>query len=214
MAGFRRAQHWAEQKDAPLFNFASIIRVTNFDHRVTEQLVTEPMLTLGLSITDRSALVNRIYRETGGQPNLVQHYCKFMLRQLEDSGTREVSQRNLDAVLSDDTIRRRTTDELMANSTNFEQFIVLSFIDELWGKEGREKSDKFTLEKLDLWLYQHGIKLPRTDLEESLYALELSGLISREGKSYGFAFGVLPRMICENWDVKYQLRKILEEGVV
>ncbi len=211
MAGFRRAQHWAEQKDAPLFNFASTIRVTNFDHRVTEQLVTEPMLTLGLSITDRSALVNRIYKETGGQPNLVQHYCKFMLRQLEDSGAREVSQRNLDAVLGDDTIRRRTTDELMANSTNFEQFVVLSFIDEIWSKK---ETDKFTLEKLDFWLYQHGIKLPRTDLEEALYALETSGLISRDGKSYGFAFGVLPRMISENWDVKYQLRKILEEGVV
>jgi hypothetical protein len=91
-----------------------------------------------------------------------------------------------------------------------EQFIVFSFIDEVWRKK---QSDKFTLESADFWLYGHGIKLPRTDLEKALYALETSGLISREGKHYGFAFGVLPHMICENWDVNYQLRKILEEGV-
>jgi hypothetical protein len=211
MAGFRRAQMWAERKDAPLFNFASLVRVTNFDHKVTEQLVLEPMLTLGLTVTDRASLVNRIYKETGGQPNLVQHYCKFLIRQLEDNGTREVNQRSLDAVLNDDTIRRRTTDELMANATNLEQFITFSFIDEVWSKK---QTDKFTLENLDLWLYRHGIKLPRTDLEGALYALETSGLISREGTRYGFAFGVLPHMLCQNWDVKYQLRKIVEEGVV
>jgi len=56
--------------------------------------------------------------------------------------------------------------------------------------------------------------LPRSDLEHALTALETSGMLVRDGKQYGFAFSVLRRMLSENWDVDYQLRKILEEGVV
>jgi|GEM_PF-611801 len=208
MAGFRMAQAWAENKDTPLFNFASLMRVTNFDHRTTEQLVAEPMFNLGLTLVDRSALVNRIFRETGGHPNLIQHYCDFIVRRLDQTGSREVTPKLLDDVLNDSALRSRVTDELMANASNLEQFIIFSFIHQA------DAPDRFTLSQADGWLKAREVELPRSDLEHALTALETSGMLVRDGKQYGFAFSVLRRMLSENWDVDYQLRKILEEGVV
>ncbi len=208
MAGFRQAQAWAENKDTPLFNFASLMRVTNFDHRTTEQLVAEPMFNLGLTLVDRSALVNRIFRETGGHPNLIQHYCDFIVRRLDQTGSREVTPKLLDDVLNDSALRSRVTDELMANASNLEQFIIFSFIHQA------DAPDRFTLSQADGWLTAREVELPRSDLEHALTALETSGMLVRDGKQYGFAFSVLRRMLSENWDVDYQLRKILEEGVV
>ena len=208
MAGFRRAQAWAENRDTPLFNFASLMRVTNFDHRTTEQLVTEPMFNLGLTLTDRSALVNRIFRETGGQPNLIQHYCDFMVRRLDQTGSREVTPQLLDDVLNDSALRSRVTDELMANASNLEQFIIFSFIQQA------SAPDRFTLGQADDWLKVHKVELPRIDIEHALTALETSGMLARDGRQYGFAFSVLRRMLSENWDMDYQLRKILEEGLL
>lgn len=208
MAGFRGAQAWAENKRTPLFNFASLMRLNNFDHRTTEQLVVEPMLNLGLTLIDRSALVNRIFRETGGQPNLIQHYCDFIVRRLDQTGSRDVTPKLLDDVLNDGALRSRVTDELMANASNLEQFIIFSFIQQ------PNSPDHFTLGQADAWLTARGVALPRSDLEHALMALETSGILVRHGREYRFAFSVLRVMLYENWDVGYQLRKILEEGVV
>lgn len=209
MAGFRLAHDLAKSKDSPVFNFASQLRVTPFDMRITEQIVVEPMLNLGITITDRSGIVHRIYRETGGQPNLIQHYCQFIVRQLEETETRTLTQDVLDAALKDDGIRRRTADELMANATNIEQLIVFAFMHHGW----QGGAEKFTLEESDGWLKSHGVQLLRDDFERALDALVTSGVLTRDGRSFGFTFGALPRTLNESRDPNYQIAKILEEGL-
>ncbi len=209
MAGFRLAQDMAKNKDAPVFNFASLLRVTPFDHKVTEQIVIEPMLNLGISIADRSALVHRIFRETGGQPNLIQHYCAFIVRHLEETEQRTLTPDALDAVLKDDGIRRRTADELMANASNVEQLLVFAFIEHAW-KQGVEH---FTVEEIDRWVKSHGVQLLRDDYEKALDALTASGIFSRDGKRYSFMFTALPRTLLETQDPAYQISKIIEEGL-
>jgi hypothetical protein len=208
MAGFRRAQMWSERRDTPLYNFASPLRVKNFDFRVTEQLVIEPMLNLGLTLVDRAGLVGRIHKETGGQPNLIQHYCQFIVRKLEQDETREVTPEMLDAAVKDEGIRRRVAAELIANATNLEQLIVFIYIE-----RDANMSAKFTLSETDTWIQEYGVQLPRSDIEEALDALETSGLLMRDGKFYGYAFSMLPRVLVENWEPRYQIDKILQEGV-
>ena len=96
----------------------------------------------------------------------------------------------------------------MANASNLEQFIIFSFIQQAGA------ADRFTLGQADDWLKAHQVELPRIDIEHALTALETSGMLARDGRQYGFAFSVLRRMLSENWDVDYQLRKILEEGLL
>ncbi len=209
MAGFRVAHDLARNKDAPVFNFAQMLRVQPFDQKVTEQIVVEPMLNLGVTISDRSAIVHRIFRETGGQPNLIQHYCHFIVQQLEQTESRTLNQAVLDAALKNDAIRGRTADELMSNATNLEQLIVFCFIHHAWSKN----EERFSLEDADGWLKQHGVQLLRDDLEKAIEGLIMSGVLNRDGRSFSFTFGALPRTLNDSRDPKFQIAKIIEEGL-
>jgi hypothetical protein len=209
MAGFRLAQDMAKNRDAPVFNFASLLRVTPFDMHVTQQIVVEPLLNLGVGIVDRGVIVQRIFRETGGQPNLIQHYCQFIVRQLEAHDTRTLTPAILDAALNDDGIRRRTADELIANASNVEQLLVFCFIEHGWTRE----QDAFTLEDADRWVKSHGVQLLRVDFEKALDALTTSGIFQRDGQRYSFMFTALPRTLTATQQPAYQIAKIIEEGL-
>jgi hypothetical protein len=209
MAGFRVAQSMAMDRGAPVFNFATLLRVTPFDMHVTQQIVVEPLLNLGVSIVDRGVIVQRIFRETGGQPNLIQHYCQFIVRQLEARGTRTLTPDVLDAALKDDGIRRRTADELMANASNVEQLLVFCYIEHGWSKS----QDNFTLEDADRWAKSHGVQLLRADFEKALDALTTSGIFQRDGQRYSFMYTALPRTLTATQQPAYQITKIIEEGL-
>lgn len=211
LAGFRLAQKHGMSDGTPLFNFATSLRVGNFHHTESEELIVEPMLNLGITFADRSEVVSRIHREAGGQPNLIQYFCQYIIRKLDEAGTREVSPELLDGVIDDAVMRRRVADEMMVNSSNLEQFIMLSFIQNRWQ---RDNDARFKLSDVDQWLHQRGANLPRSDLDMALGSLEVTGVLVRQGPTYRFAISVLPRMIVENYEVKYQIRKILEEGLL
>jgi len=210
LAGFRLAAQRALDHESPLFNFVQTLQVSNFSQADVEQLVIEPMLNLGISFSDRSALIARIQHETGGQPNLVQHYCQFIVHRLEHSGSREATPAALDAALGDAALRRRIAGEMFQNTTNLEQFIVLGYIQHAWLPD---QAGNFKVSDADAWLHQHGAHLFRSDLERALDALEATGVLVRHGKTYCFAFAALPHMIVENYEVGYQIEKILEEGL-
>jgi hypothetical protein len=209
MAGFRVAQEMAKNRDAPVFNFATLLRVTPFDQHVTQQIVVEPLLNLGVSIVDRSAVVQRIFRDTGGQPNLIQHYCQFIVRQLEETDSRTLTLDVLDGALKDDGIRRRTADELIANASNVEQLLVFCFIEHGWARD----QDSFGLEDIDRWVKSHGVQLLRADFEKALDALTTSGIFNRDGQRYSFLFAALPRTLVASQRPAYQISKIIEEGL-
>lgn len=211
LAGFRRAQKWGMNSETPLFNFVTMVRVGNFHLSETEELIAEPMLNLGITFVDRSTVVAHIHRETGGQPNLIQYFCQYIIRKLDEAGAREVSPALLEGVMEDAVMRRRVADEMMANSSNLEQFILLGFIQNRWQ---HDHEARFKLSDVDQWLQQRGVNLLRSDLDAALESLETTGVLSRQGQSYKFAISMLPRMIVENYEVKYQIRKILEEGLL
>jgi hypothetical protein len=208
MAGFRLAHDLTKHRDAPMFNFSQLITVRPFDLRTTEELIAEPMLNLGVRFQDRSAVVQRIFRDTGGQPNLIQHYCQYIVRHLEATGARTLSVDVLDGAIKDDAIRRRTADELLINATNLEQLIIFLFLEHGW----QHGVERFTLEDADGWLKLHGGNLLRGDFEKALDALVNTGILNRDGRQFGFAFAALPRSLTESRDPGFQIRKIIEEG--
>ena len=165
LAGFRLAQKYGMNRDTPLFNFVTTLRVGNFHLSETEELIAEPMLNLGITFADRSAVVSHIHRETGGQPNLIQYYCQYLIRRLDEAGTREVSPALLVGAQDDSVMRRRVADEFMANASNLEQFIVLSFIQNRWS---HNNDAIFKLSDVDQWFQQKGANLLRSDLEGAL----------------------------------------------
>ena len=124
---------------------------------------------------------------------------------------REVSPALLEGVQDDPVMRRRVADEFMANASNLEQFIVLSYIQNRWS---HNNDVVFKLSDVDQWFQQKGANLLRSDLEGALESLETTGILMRQGTTYKFAISMLPRMIVENYELKYQIRKILEEGLL
>jgi AAA domain len=209
MAGFRLAKDLAKANDSPIFNFAQLLPVKPFDLKATEQLVIEPLLNLGIGLVDRSAIVQRFLRETGGHPNLIQHYCQYVIRRLDETGSRTVDQALLDGAIADEMIRRRTADELMANAENIEQLIVFTFIEHAW----QHGTEMFSLADADGWLHEHGVAQLRGDLEGALDNLITSGVLNRDGRQFAFTFTALPRALLDSRDPAYQIRKIIEEGL-
>ncbi len=86
IAGFREAMREQYLLDSPFYNFAQEIRLSEFSRQQARDLIITPMENLRVRLHNQEEIVNRIYDETSGQPNLIQYYCLILLRNLDQTG--------------------------------------------------------------------------------------------------------------------------------
>ena len=155
----------------------------------------------------RNEVVNRIYDETAGQPNLIQFYCSILVEELDRQGTRIISPESLFPVYDNEIFCAFVLSTFMDNTTNLEKAVVFATLAML-GPEGA-----FGLEDVDEALKEHGLQMPLSDLDHACQNLTLAGTFAARGRQYRFATPVFPRMLAENYDVGFLFRKVREEGI-
>jgi hypothetical protein len=207
VGGFREVMRAFSDLDSPLYNFARPVRLKEFSREQTATMVLGPLEKLGVHFERRNDVVNRIYDETAGQPNLVQFYCSVLVDRLDRQGSRTVSPESLFDVYSNEDFRAFVLSTFMDNTTHLEKAIVFAIMAE------EDAEQPFTVQTMDAVLQRRGLEIPLSDLDHACQNLELAGTLTSRGRQYRFTTPVFPRMLNENYDVDYLFRKVLQEGI-
>ena len=82
VGGFREVMRAFSNLDSPLYNFARPVRLKEFSREQTAAMVLGPLEKLGVRFERPNDVVDRIFDETAGQPNLIQFYCSILVERL------------------------------------------------------------------------------------------------------------------------------------
>ena len=196
VGGFRDVMRAFSDLDSPLYNFARPIRLKEFSREQAAAMILGPLERLGVQFERRNDVVNRIFDETAGQPNLIQFYCSM-----------SVSPESLFDVYGNDDFRAFVLSTFMDNTTHMEKAIVFAVMADLGAEH------PFGVQQIDSALERRGVEIPLSDLDLACRNLELAGTFTSRGPLFRFATPVFPRMLSENYDVDYLFRKVLQEGI-
>lgn len=208
IAGFREAMREQYMLDSPFYNFTQEIRLSEFTRQQARQLIITPMENLRVRIRNEEEVLNRIYTETAGHPNLIQYYCLILLRKLDQSGEREIGPESLIDVYNDEGFTSHLLTSFMQNTENREKALVYALLmsDANAGGKG------FSLEQIDELLHKGGILLPQKSIDEACNVLTLAGIIHRKGRDFYFTSPVFTKVLQQTYDLSYLFRKVKEEG--
>jgi hypothetical protein len=209
IAGFREAMREQYSLDSPFYNFAQEVRLSEFTRQQAHDLIVTPMENLRVRFKNKEEVVTRIYEETSGQPNLIQYYCLILLRNLDETGQREISPESLINVYDDKGFQSHLLTSFMQNTENREKALVYSILKNLTSP-GRQS---FSQEVIDEALRVHGFILMQDDLDDACNVLTLAGVINRKGRDFHFASPIFTRVLQQTYDLDYLLKKVEEEGV-
>ncbi len=91
VGGFRDVMRAFSDLESPLYNFARPIRLKEFSREQAAAMILGPLEKLGVQFERRNDVVNRIFDETAGQPNLIQFYCSILVERLDREGSRRIA---------------------------------------------------------------------------------------------------------------------------
>jgi hypothetical protein len=209
VGGFREVMRAFSDLESPLYNFARPVRLKEFTREQTAAMVLGPLENLGVRFDRRNDVVNRIFDETAGQPNLIQFYCSILVDQMDEQRTRTISPESLFSVYTNEDFRAFVLSTFMDNTTHLEKAIVFAVT-----ADGEATADHpFGVESIDKLLETRGLEVPLSDLDIACRNLELAGTLTSRGRLYRFATPVFPQMLRENYDVDYLFRKVQSEGL-
>jgi AAA+ ATPase superfamily predicted ATPase len=208
MAGFREAMQEQYSLDSPFYNFAQEIRLNEFTRQQAHELIVTPMENLRVRFRNEEEVVSRIYEETAGHPNLIQYYCLVLLRNLDQTGKREIGPENLIDVYSDEGFTSHLLTSFLQNTENREKALIYAIL--MSTDSPRLKG--FGHEEIDSMLRRGGILLQQKDINEACNVLTLAGIIYRKGKEFYFTSPVFTKVLQQTYDLNYLFRKVKEEG--
>jgi hypothetical protein len=208
IAGFREAMREQYLLDSPFYNFAQEIRLSEFTRQQARDLIITPMENLRVRFHNQEEVIDRIYSETSGQPNLIQFYCLILLRRLDQTGGREISPENLVDVYQDESFTSHLLTSFMQNTENREKALVYAIL--ISGQEAGSKG--FGFEEIDDYLRKNGISLRQNSIIEASNLLTLAGILHKKGRNFYFSSPVFTKVLNQSYDLNFLFRKIKEEG--
>jgi AAA+ ATPase superfamily predicted ATPase len=208
IAGFREAMREQYMLDSPFYNFTQEIRLSEFTRQQARSLIVTPMENLRVRFRNEEQVISRIYEETAGHPNLIQYYCLILLRQLDQTGERELSPDSLIDVYADDGFTSHLLTSFMQNTENREKALIYALM--MSTKDAGSKG--FGQEEIDNVLRKGGISLPQKEIDEACNVLTLAGVIHRKGKEFYFTSPVFTKVLQQTYDLDYLFRKVKDEG--
>jgi Cdc6-like AAA superfamily ATPase len=208
IAGFREAMREQYMLDSPFYNFAQEIRLNEFTRQQARELIVTPMENLRVRFQNQEEVVNRIFAETSGQPNLIQYYCLILLRRLDQTGQREINPNSLLDVYSDEGFTSHLLTSFMQNTENREKALVYAIL--ISAEESGMKG--FSQEEIDDILRKGSISLRQNEIDDACNLLCLAGILQRKGKDFFFASPVFTKVLRQSYDLDYLFRKVKEEG--
>jgi hypothetical protein len=175
LAGYKALFSAWQDRQTPLFNFASPMHLSVLPHASARQLVETPLSQLSVQFNP-SELVSQILDETGSHPSLLQFFCSSLISILDERSTKIVTSAELKAVRESREYREMVLKPFatLKDFTLVERWLVLTLV--------REKRFIFNSQMI---LTQFGSTRPwlhAAEIAAAFAGLELSGLIRQHSQ--------------------------------
>lgn len=207
IAGFRELMRAASNLNSPIYNFAKIIRLKEFSREQATEMIVGPLEKLRVHFEQRSEIINRLYDDTAGQPNLIQFYCQALVEHLDQENSRVLTLNDLGDVYANEDFRTFVLGAFMDNTTHLEKVIVFAVMAE-YGND-----HTFDLAAINEALARRQVDTFVLDMEQACRNLELAGTFASSGREYRFATPLFPRMLTEKHDPQFLFQKLVREGL-
>jgi hypothetical protein len=203
LSGFREVIEECLRVETPLFNFVTALSLSNMSRDETRRLITVPMQNMGVSIDREGDVINQIFEETAGHPNFVQYYCYSLVQLMDREERRQIRPNDLALLYEDQDFERYVFRTFSSNTTELEKAIVYSLVDR----------EQFTNRDVDVALKKRKVRrVTGQQLEQACDSLRIAGILDKQGQFFSFATPILPRMLCEHYDVDYLFTRAKEDG--
>lgn len=211
LAGFRRVRAAADKLEHPLHNIGDVVSIGRLERDETLSMIRTPMHTLGIELVG-SGLAEVIYRETGGQPELIQIFCSAILEHYSRTNRLPDASELVGDVVEGDFFEKKVLRTFLANASPYEEVLSYLLIDRAV-KNGQPVEDfEFTLRDIHEVLAQKGHSLGMEGVTTLASNLKLGGTIVSvpgAGRRYRFAVPQLPRA-CLDLDLELCIVTALE----
>jgi hypothetical protein len=198
-SGSREAQRELAKRDSP-FNFSTDLILGSFTYDQAAEVVGVPMNNLGVKLVSRDQVIRRICWETAGHPNLIQHYCLALTRQLDETGTREIAPEHLTKLVEDESFRVRVLETFVFNTNDLEKAVAYAVADR----------EHFSIEDVDRQMKRRRLLLTIWELEDACRKLEALGVVEQVGQVFRFTIPVFPQLLRERYGGEFLFAKANE----
>jgi len=158
------------------------------------------MDNLGVKMAGRDQIIQRIYKETAGHPNFIQHYCLTLMRDLDEEGTRKLTPKHLTRLADDESFRVRVLEAFVFNTNDLEKAVAYAV----------SERTQFSVEDVDRQMKRRRILIETRHLEDACRKLEALGIWHRTGNDYQFAIPVFPKLLRERYGGEFLFTKAKE----
>lgn len=162
------------------FNFAKPVKLELLDHKTTNDLVLTPMKLVGIKFQDEANILQLIYDQTAGHPNLIQSLCEECLDAISETKTR---------LLTIDIVKNQ------CNVGEYKEKYVNTFLSQA----------NFIEKAIAIYICQHG-KVNKTELIDGLEELRFDFLL--EDIERGLRYLTLGHLLDETEDGHYIIKPL------
>ena len=200
ITGFRRISDMIKDIDHPFYNVCEGISLGVLSQDEVRQLVTRPLVRIGIKLEPEDKIVSRIYGFTSGHPSVVQFIAKQLFRKREGD---KITDNSMEKVFKDKVLIEFMLDNFVMNTSPLERLISLLVI--------KEKS--FDMETLQKIIDQEGIKLDDSSREiyKILRNLTFNNIMVHEQGVYRFITSVMQFIIRERFYSPYLIESLKRE---
>jgi hypothetical protein len=193
IAGFSYLMKETQLVDSPFFKkIFEYIKLGPFNKEDVTDLVLKPMTHLRIQIKQQDEVVERIYRETGGTPQLVQYYCLNMIDQLDSKKIYQVTSESLSDIQKETEFKNLVLGSFRSGIDAEDRCLIYGLLttipEELDG-------ESFTQQEMSDALKKCGLSFTVEKIDQICDRLILSGIMTNENNKYLFSIPIFPRVL-------------------
>jgi hypothetical protein len=211
-AGFRITMEAKANTKCPLHNFGRLVALGPLSREETVEMITKPTANLGIDVS-QSDLTGAIYRETAGQPELIQYFGSELIEYYEEKGHIPDATTLLTRVFEDQGFEQAVFGSFLQNSTARERLACYLIMADAERQNTPLESCEFGMATIDSLLQEQQVTMDEKELYTLISNLRVGGITADVvGKPHEYRFNV-PQFAryCMNLDLKFLTRKALQE---
>lgn len=186
--GQRELHRAIHDSKSPLFNFASVIRLSYLPIADVRRIVMEPMATIGIRFEDAEATVKGVADLSSGHPNIVQEICQMLIKRINDRHDRTITVSDLEHIRADDEFRDLFFEVVWGDATALERLITLLEMN----------ASDFQPSEIRQALAERGCDVSLSEIESALDDLVLFSIFQKQGNRYSFSVRSFPQIMAES----------------
>jgi len=210
VAGLGLLDKTLEDNTSPFYRLFSRVVLGPFDARETEQMIVTPMLQMGLTFESQSNVVARIRSETGGNPNLLQFFCYYLVRGEDASVRNSITLDAVSRLARGGQFKTEFYNDFRDNVIREDKLLVYALL-----LDFPDDRTTYTQEEMYGALRRQGVRRSTEDVDRCCDRLCAAGFFTREGPRYQFALPPLPRFLRANYNLAHLFsvdKKDVEDG--